>query len=115
MNKYVLIAMLPFTAVAGTFAEVSLAVREHYSPPAPELSVSKCHYTHRDCVQTVTWTNYSPYDVQTANPYGRITLGYSWRLSDSLRAAISVDHESSIATSKDRGINAARVSLRWGD
>lgn len=30
-------------------------------------------------------------------------------------AALSVEHESSVATSKDRGINSLRVALRWGD
>lgn len=46
------------------------------------------------------------------NPYGRLSLGYqidfrntSWRLEAS--------HISSVATSKDRGINSIAISARW--
>lgn len=115
MKKLALIALFPLTAMAGPFAEVSVAVREHYEPAAPELSVSQCHYTHRGCEQTVSWVNYSPYDSKSSNPYTNIKLGYSWRISDSLRASISVEHESSIATNKDRGLNSMRFAVRWGD
>lgn len=53
------------------------------------------------------------YDInEVRNPYGSAAIGYdyAWR---SLRVDFQLRHESSIATGKDRGTNAARLTVRW--
>lgn len=106
--KRLLLLLIPITANAGPFAEVSLSVREQHTLPPIQFYYDRDH-------NHVYYTDYSPYDVQTKNPYGAIKVGYSWKLSTSLSAALSLEHESSVSTSKDKGLNSVRVSLRWGD
>lgn len=47
------------------------------------------------------------------NPYGRLALGYEHQINLQLRLNAELYHESSIETGRDRGVNGARVSLRW--
>lgn len=48
------------------------------------------------------------------NPYGRIAIGYEQTFFvPELRLSAELYHESSLATGRDRGVNGARISLRW--
>lgn len=54
------------------------------------------------------------FDREARNPYGRLALGYEQTFfSPDLRLSAELYHESSLATGRDRGVNGARVSLRW--
>lgn len=46
------------------------------------------------------------------NPYGRIALGYEVSLF-TLTWRLEASHASSVATSRDRGVNAVSLSARW--
>lgn len=108
MRKLIALLLLSTTASAGPFAELSLSAREHHNPAQPVLVPDWD-------AKYVSWINYSEYDAKTANPYGSVSVGYSWHLSDSVKASLSIRHESSIKTSDDRGINDIRLTLHWGD
>lgn len=54
------------------------------------------------------------FDHTASNPYGRIALGYEQTFFvPNLRLSAELFHESSFATARDRGVNGARISLRW--
>lgn len=53
------------------------------------------------------------FDETASNPYGRFALGYEIELSPQFRAALEISHQSSLDTSKDRGVNSASLSVRW--
>lgn len=47
-----------------------------------------------------------------SNPYGRLSIGYQFG-PESLQWRIELSHVSSVATTKDRGVNSLAVSARW--
>jgi len=54
------------------------------------------------------------YNREAANPYGRFAIGYEQPFFvPQLRLSAELFHESSFATARDRGVNGARISLRW--
>ena len=54
------------------------------------------------------------YSREARNPYGRLAIGYEQQLFvPNLRLSAELFHESSFATARDRGVNGARISLRW--
>ncbi len=108
MKRYLLIftVLLSTSAYAEPFAEVALSARQQYGKLG-------------DGFEKVEGTNivierWRAYDVnKMKNPYASIMVGYKWQLKTNFELGLSVRHESSIATSKDRGINDLRLSLRW--
>lgn len=46
------------------------------------------------------------------NPYGRLAIGYGLEFQ-AVTLSLEVSHISSIATNKDRGVNALSLRLRW--
>ena len=46
-----------------------------------------------------------------ANPMGRIALGHEWDMGKT-RVNLSIEHQSWLGTSKDRGTNSAWVSVK---
>lgn len=56
----------------------------------------------------------SLYDRRARNPYGRLAIGYEQTFFlPELKLYADVWHESSLATGRDRGVNGARIGLRW--
>lgn len=54
------------------------------------------------------------YSHRAQNPYGRLAVGYEQTFFvPNLRLSAELYHESSLATASDRGVNGARISLRW--
>lgn len=52
------------------------------------------------------------HDDSADNPYGQLSLGYELNLK-SVTWRIEASHLSSLATSRDRGINSLSISARW--
>ena len=46
------------------------------------------------------------------NPYGRVALGFEINL-DSVQLRLEAAHQSSVATTKDRGVNSIGLNMRW--
>jgi hypothetical protein len=47
-----------------------------------------------------------------ANPYGRLALGYELHF-ESISWRLEATHISSVASTKDRGINSLSINARW--
>lgn len=93
-------------AYAGAFAEFGLSARQQLSRlPDEYVNANGSPYKEH------FWRMY---DVNiTKNPYCSVMLGYQWQLKPNFEFGLAIRHESSIATGKDRGINDARLFLRW--
>lgn len=105
--KRLLLLLIPITTNAGPFAEVSLSVREQHTPPPIQFYYDKAQ-------DHVYYLDYSYYDKKVRNPYMSLRVGYSVEFMRNYSASLSLGHESSISTGKDRGINDLKLSLRWG-
>jgi hypothetical protein len=51
--------------------------------------------------------------ARSHNPFGRIALGYQAQFGPRMTGDCEIFHQSSLATAKDRGENAAACGLRW--
>lgn len=100
------LSLISCESKAEPFAEISLSVRQ-------PIGKQGTGFSHIDGTNIDIQT-FRPYDVNvTKNPYVGFRAGYNWHLAHQLMPFVAYDHESSAATSKDRGINDFRVGIRW--
>ncbi len=102
----VFIILISLSTHAEPFVEVALSARQI-------IGKQGTGYSHIDGTNIDIQT-FRPYDVNvTKNPYASIAVGYNWKLKPSIELGIAIRHESSLVTSRDRGISDFRIMFRW--
>lgn len=76
--------------------------------------VRNTHFVESNGTIQTGHSEYTAFDHRAQNPYGRLAVGYEQTFFvPNLRLSAELYHESSLATASDRGVNGARISLRW--
>lgn len=96
---------------SGFYVDTAIAMQdsgvERYGEYQREFSIQR-----PDRIESGSIHQYA-YSRDAQNLYGCLELGYQSRLGPRLTTALAGRHCSSLATNKDRGVNAALLSFRW--
>lgn len=112
MSCSIAIALLCFE-LSGVYVDGSLAAADS-GVEVYTLERTLVTREYRGFTRFVGSSEERSFSDEARNPYGRLALGYEQTFfSPDLRLSAELFHESSLATGRDRGVNGARVSLRW--
>ena len=99
--------------LSGIFIDTGVAAQDNGVEHFEHIRSEQLVRTPEGAMLESSASDVRTFSHQAQNMYGYLAVGYELEMSSSLSFVLRLQHDSSIATGRDRGVNSIRFGLRW--